>query len=311
MPDGVTAEQVGSTTLPDPNAAGGAGPEGRVLAEAGRVVHPDSAPKDDTASGAPGSAPRGERAEAAEPDDDQWKSALPADDQKRVDRIITKLRQGDTEKLRELEGHVGRLQWAEDLNKLVASENPQDRLRAVALLEATVGTLKKYTPQDTPDPLAQVDWQSAEAIVPGIGKALQQQRAELQQLRQQLGETRTVSEAAARRTAQREFEAEATQLEAWAKERNLPFDLQRIIETENKLDIADLRAAYYATYGDELITAGTKAAQSGLERKKSASLPGGSSGAGAPVRPKFTSMQQQWEWVKRERGITGPIEYKG
>lgn len=306
----VTAESVGSTTTVDPNAVGGAGPEGRVLAEAGRVGHPETAPETKTGE-APGAASGAEDRQPAADDYKAWKDSLPAEQQKHIDRIVTDVRAKDVERLRELEGHVGRLGWADELNRLVSSENPTDRQRAAALLEATLTTIKQYTPQAAPDPLQGVDWQAMDAIVPGASKAFQTLVEQNRTLQAKLGETNTVAENAAYRTAEREFEAEAGELEAWAKERNLPFDLQAVVATENKLGIADLRAAYFATYGDKLIDAGKTAAQTSLDRKRQASLPGGSVGGGAPSRPKFTSMQDQWEWLKRERGITGPLEYKG
>ena len=304
----VVAEQVGSTAVVTENAVGGAGPEGQVLAEAGRVVHPASAPADGTTGDAPGSA-SGAKGGAPEVDDDSWKSALPDADRRRIDRMITASGQKNAERLRELETHVGRLSWADDLNRLVSSENPQDRQRAVALLKATLSTVEQYTPQAAQDPLAGVDLQALEAIAPGAGKALQSIITRNAQLEERIGQTHSVAERAAERTAQRELEAEATQLESWAKANNLPFDLDKIVATEDRLGIADLRAAYYATYGDALIESGRKASNAALERRKAASLPGGSSNATAPSRPKFTSMQDQWEWLKRERGLTGPIEF--
>ena len=312
MADAVTVEQVGSIPTVDPNAVAGAKPEGQALTEAGRVVHPESAPKDGETSGAPGQAPGGETTGASEPDFETWKSSLPDAQKRNIDRLITEMRQKDVSRVRELEGHVGRLQWADDINRMVNSDNPQERQRALALLKATVDVIEKQTPNGTtPDPLAGVDWQSAEALVPGLGKAIQSIAQRNADLEKQIGETRTISNAAAERTAQREFEAEVAQVEAWAKEKNLPFDLQRVIAAEDKYGLTDFMAAYKIAYGDELIDVGRKSAQASLATKKNASLPGGSTGATAPTRPKFTSMQEQWEWVKRERGITGPIEYKG
>lgn len=309
MADAVTAESVGSITTVDPNAVGGAGPEGRVLTEAGRVAHPETAPE--TTGDAPSEASGADGGQPSADDYKAWKDGLPPDQQKHIDRIVNDVRQKDVERLRELEGTVGRLGWAEELNRLVSSENPSDRQRATALLEATLATIKQYTPQAASDPLEGVDWQALDAIAPGASKAFQTLVQQNQTLQQRLGETHTVAESAAHRTAEREFRAEADELQAWAKSNNLPFDLDKIIETENRLNIADLRSAYYATYGNELVESGRKAAHASLTRKKDASLPGGSVGGTAPSRPKFTSMQDQWEWLKRERGITGPLEYKG
>ena len=311
MADAVTAEQIGSVPPADPNATGGAKPEGQALTESGRVVHPESAPTGET-GGTPGQVPGGKTEEASEPDFETWKSSLPEGQKRNVDRLITEMRQKDVSRVRELEGHVGRLQWADDINRMVNSENPQERQRALALLKATVDVIEKQTPNGaTPDPLSGVDWQSAEAIVPGLGKAIQHIVAQNADLQRQVGETRTISSAAAERTAQREFEAEVAQVEAFAKEKGLPFDLNRVIEVENKYNLTDFMAAYKIAYGDDLIEAGRKSAQASLTTKKNASLPGGSTGQTATTRPKFTSMQEHWEYLKRERGITGPLEYKG
>jgi hypothetical protein len=303
-----TAEAIGAVTQADPNSVG-AKPTEAALTEASRVVHPESAPKGET-GGAPGSAPGPDGDGAAAGD---WKSTLPPDVAKRVDQVITELRQKDGDHVRELEAKTQRLAWADDLNRMVASENPVDRQRAVALLQATISTLEKYTPagEKAPDPMAGVNWENLEAIAPGISKVFQHLNTQNAQFAEMLGKTHEVAEGTAYKAAEADFARELSDLEGWAKSKNLPFDAQKVIDTENRLGIADLKSAYFATYGQDLIGAGQKAADESLSRRKAASLPGGTAGGGAPSRPKFTSMHEQWEWLKREKGITGPIEYKG
>jgi len=308
-----TAESIGAVTQADPNSVG-AKPTEAALTEGSRVVHPaQQAPVNGETRGAPGQAPGGDGAQAPAPDDYKaWKDSLPPEQQKHIDRIVTEVRQKDVARLQELEQHTQRLAWADEVNRMVASENPQDRQRAIVLLQTTLQALEKLNPEAKPqDPLAGVDWQNLEALAPGIQKVFQGLAAQNREMVTALGRTTEVAQGTAYKAAEAELAQEAADVEAWAKQNGLPFDLDKIMETENRLNIADLRAAYYATYGEELIAAGKKTADAQLTKRKDASLPGGTAAAGAPQRPKFKSMHDTWEYLKREKGITGPIEYKG
>src|SRR5207302_10502421 len=117
------------------------------------------------------------------------------------------------------------------LNRMVASENPQDRQRAVALLKATLSTLEQYTPgaEKPQDPLAGVDWANLEAIAPGIGNVFRHLTQQNQQFATMLGETRQTAEGTAYKAAEAEFAQEAAAIEKWAKDNGLPFDMDKVV----------------------------------------------------------------------------------
>lgn len=308
MGDSVPVDSVGAIHPVTPESVGADQKEPQAVST-GVVVHPLKSAPIETPEVQPGQAP--ETPAVEHPADDDWKSKLPPDVAKRVDQVITELRQKDTKKTSDLEARLGRVQYAEELSRLASSENPTDRLRAITLLESTADAIKKLTPQtEQTDPLSQVDWESAEAVAPGIAKAFQSLSQQNQNLAKQLGQVAGMSKSAAEGMAEAKFYKEAAQIESWAKEHGLPFDLDKVAETENKLGIRDLKAAYFATYGDGLVEAGKQAAFKSAETKRAAALPGGTQVGGVPTRPKFKTMQEHLNWVKTQKGITGEVEFK-
>ena len=271
------------------------------------VNPPEQSPEvsDETPGGTPGDKVPNTVQESELPDVDTWKKSLRPEDQKQVDRIVTGLRQKDSQELADLRSKTQRLGWAEELNRLVASENPADRTKASALLESTLGMLKQFTPQPEADPMAGVDFESIEALAPGLGKLVQHQAQTIQALQEKLGTVASTAQSIETRAADEALDREIKGLETWAKETELPYDESEVLATAEKLGITDVKAAYYATYGERLLERGKQSALKSLQTKQRASLPGASPSSAVGQRPKVKNMMEAFELAQRDAGGQG------
>ena len=128
-----TVAPVGATGADAPvdvNAAtGGVTPNAQTLEPASSVVQPsDQAP----VSGAPDDtqAPAGETAEQLS---DPRLAKLTPEQRQEFTRVLTEMRQKDSQKVQE---QLGQAQWALELNRLLSSSSPQERAYGLKLLDS-------------------------------------------------------------------------------------------------------------------------------------------------------------------------------
>lgn len=308
MPD-LPAGSAGAVAPAVPGSPG-AKPSDQAHADAGAVVNPpDQSPEPDVqATGdAPGTAsavkPEGEL------DVETWKNGLKPDDRKNVDRIITQLRQKDSQTLTALNERVQRLGWAEELSRMVASPDPGERQQAVALIRATLSTIEQTTPKPEADPLALVDEAATEieAYSPKAAAVFKALAAETAGLRQQVREVAGTANTLESQRADEWLDQQVKTVEAFTKQHDLPWDESKVLATAEKLNLGDMKAAYFATYGEQILEAGKQSALKSLQVKKAAALPGGGPTTGTAQRPKFKDMHEAFQHAKQEAGVTGSV----
>lgn len=308
MPD-VLAGSVGAAAPATPGSTG-AKPTDQAYADAGAVVNPpDQSPAADAqpTGDAPG------QASDAKPDSgpsiDEWKKSLKPDDQKQVDRIITQLRQKDSEDRTALETKLQRLGWAEELSRLVSSPEAGDRHRAAALIRATLSAIESTTPKPEADPLAHVDEAAAEieAYSPAAAALLKAMAAETAGLREKVSRVAGTAETLEAQRADEYLDQQVKTVEAFTKQHDLPWDEAKVLATAEKLNLGDMKAAYFATFGEQILEAGKQSALKSLQVKKQAALPGGGPTTGTAVRPKFKDMMEAFQHAKQEAGVSGSI----
>ena len=292
----------------DPNGQGGAVDPNAILTPPTSESAATTPATPSSAGGAHGSsAPESSVPNEVEED---WKAKLPANVRADVDRVITSLRQKDAEKIRGMEMQLAQGQWAVELNRLLGSPDPSEKAQGRELLLNTLRLVEGQTapPPPEPDLFAQVDWTAAESYIPGISALMQSLKTQNDALRAQLGETSSLAEGTARAAAKQRFDQELAAIQKWATDHGLPFDAQVVVNEENQHKFADLKKAYFAAYGEQLVEAGKQAAFRSLKTKQQAALPGASPAAVvATAPPKVGSMAEALAYARQQHGYTGPI----
>lgn len=227
---------------------------------------------------------------------------------KQFQAAFTKARQKDADAVRTAQTELQQLGWARDLSRLMASPDPGDRQKGAQILRASLHVLEPSPTETPPDPLASMDWESVEAVAPGLPKAFQHLRDQVNSMQEQLGGAVQTTTTLAQARADEALGHELATVKTDAEKAGLPFDEARVLKTAIDRGIKDVRDAYHAAYGLELVEAGKQAALKGLATKKAAALPGAGPAAGVTeTRPKFKTMHEAYAWAKRERGITGEL----
>lgn len=299
------------STVVDPNAVGGevlqeVGSHGGIRPDEQVVKTPEETPEpavvEDT--------PKPKEGELDYGDVDITKLS-PAEQKtaKQFQAAYTKARQKDTEAARTAQQELQSLGWARDLSRLMASADPADRARGAQILRASLHVLEPPSTQETPpDPLAQMDWESVEAVAPGLPKAFQHLVAQVSEMREQLGGAVATTTSLAQARENEALDAELKSVETWAKKEGLPYDEREVVRVANERKIWNVRDAYHATYGAQLIEAGKQAALRSLHTKKASSLPGAGPAAGITEdRPKVKDFREALQYAKAKHGYVGEL----